>query len=195
MRFASRLNQFSIGLAVLSFISAGVASAQTLKGVNARLVQTLDSKSASVGQAVTAKLQGSLKADSGLDLPRGSELLGKISAVEPSSNGSASTLTIEFTAAKLRNGKEVPVRATVLAAYNGDEGQDEIGPAPDSVGPEASVTQSPGALSGVSLSSSAKNAASATFTRTNGDIRLNSGTWLQLGVGPSSSAASTSAAE
>ena len=49
MTFASRLNKFSIGLALISFVSA--ASAQSLRGVNA----TLDHKICTAPPASTAR--------------------------------------------------------------------------------------------------------------------------------------------
>lgn len=195
MRIASRLHQFSLGLAAVSFVAAGAASAQTLHGVNVRLDQNLDSQSATAGQPVTAKLQSSIKAESGFDLPRGTELTGKIASAKASANGGPSTLTIDFNSAKLKDGKQVPVKATVLAAYSGGESEDQVGPAPASVNADESVSQTPGALSDISLSAAAKNADSGTFTRSSGDIRLHAGTWLQVGVAPASSAGSTSAAE
>jgi hypothetical protein len=115
MRFTS-LKSLSYGLALASLVGVGVASAQSLVGVNTRLDRTLDSKSAAVGQVVTAKLDGTVTTADGTKLPRGTELVGKIAEVK-NANGSPVSVSLLFTSAKLKDGKEVPVKATVLAAF------------------------------------------------------------------------------
>ena len=80
MRFTFSLKNLSLGLAMVS-LSAGAAFAQSLTGVNARLVRPLDSQTAAQGQPVTAKLDGSVKTADGVKLPKGTELIGKIADV------------------------------------------------------------------------------------------------------------------
>jgi hypothetical protein len=197
MRFQSFRN-LSFGLAVVSVISMGVASAQSLVGVNAKLDRTLDSKGAAVGQVVTAKLDGTITAE-GTKLPKGTELIGKIADVK-NANGAVS-VSVVFTSAKLKDGKEIPVKATLLAAYPemdpvgeslGDVG---AGPAPALVSADRTFDQEPGALSHVALTSAVKDPDSGTFSSTNGNFKLLAGTNLQLGIAPASAASGTNAAE
>ena len=114
MRFTS-FKKLSFGLALVSLAAAGGASAQSLVGVNTTLDRTLDSKSAAAGQVVTAKLDGTVTAADGTKLPKGTELIGKVADVK-NANG-ATSVSLVFTSAKLKDGKEIPVKATVLAAY------------------------------------------------------------------------------
>ncbi|MFZ0274182.1 MAG: hypothetical protein WB524_21480 [Acidobacteriaceae bacterium] len=198
MRFTS-LKNLSFGLALVSLVSVGVASAQSLVGVNAKLDRTLDSKNATVGQAVTAKLDGSVTLD-GTRLGRGVELIGKVAEVK-NAEGSPASVTLLFTSAKLKDGKEIPVKATLLAAYPevdpvGESLGDGSGlPAPAHVDADRTFDQEPGALSRVAMNSAVKNADSGTFSSTNGNFKLLAGTNLQVGVAPATQAAGTNAAE
>ena len=197
MRFTS-LKNVSLGLALLSFVSVGAASAQSLVGVNTRLDRTLDSKSASVGQVVTARLDGTVTAG-GTKLPKGTELVGKVAEVK---NGSGQvSLSLVFTAAKLKGGKEIPVKATVLAAYpqldqvSATLGDTAVQPAPAQVSEEGEFNQQPGALGHVSMTSAVKNQDSGTFSSADGNFKLLAGTNLQVGLAPAGTASGTSAAE
>lgn len=198
MRFAASLKNLSLGLAIVSFLSAGAASAQSLVGVNAKLDHTIDSKSAMVGQAVTAKLDGSVRTADGVDLPRGTELMGKVAEVKNSGSGPVS-LSLLFTIARLKDGKTIPVKATLLAAYPEDEGDgvytQAMGEAPAHVAADDSVDQEPGALRHVSMKSAVKDSDSGTFTSTRGNFRLTAGTYFQFGIAPEAASSATSAAE
>ncbi len=198
MRFTS-LKSLSFGLALASF--ASLASAQSLVGATAKLDQPLDSKSAAIGQLVTAKLNGTVKTDSGLKLPKGTELVGKVAEVKTAENGGPVSVSLVFTSAKLPEGKEVPVKATLLAAYPesaGDGagyGTDTFGPAPERVGGDSAFDQQAGALRNVAMNSAVKNVNSGTFVSTDGPFRLAAGTYLQVGIAPAGGASATSAAE
>ncbi|MGA8160854.1 MAG: hypothetical protein WA374_11545 [Acidobacteriaceae bacterium] len=198
MRLASWKN-WSLGLAMVSLMT-GAACAQSLAGVTTTLDHTLESKSVAPGQTVTAKLTGSLKAD-GLDLLRGTELVGKIAEVKAAQNGTPASVSVVFTTAKLKNGKEVPVKATVISVYpqsagDGVEGSGvTMAEAPRQVPLDGTYDQEPGALSHVTMKSAVKSSDSATFS-SNDNFRLPAGTFLQLGVGAANASGSeTTAAE
>ena len=198
MRFTS-FKKLSFGLALVSLAAAGGASAQSLVGVNTTLDRTLDSKSAAAGQVVTAKLDGTVTAADGTKLPKGTELIGKVADVK-NANG-ATSVSLVFTSAKLKDGKEIPVKATVLAAYpeldpiGATLGDVATQPAPAKVEGDSVFDQQPGALSRVALSSAVKNHESGTFSSTNGNFKLLAGTNLQVGIAPASSGSGTNAAE
>lgn len=192
MRLAS-WKHWSLGLAVVSLAGLGTACAQSLAGVTTTLNHTLESKSAQAGDPVTATLKGSVKAE-GLDLPKGTQLVGKVADVKAAQNGGQATVSLVFTTAKLKDGKEVPVKATVIAAFppsanQGVEGAGvTMGSAPQQVPSDGTFDQQ-GALSHVSLKSAVKNTDSVTFTSSR-NFKLPAGMFLQLGVG---SAGDTSA--
>lgn len=201
MRISFSLKNLSLGAALVSLIAVSAASAQTLTGVNTRLVQPLDSATAAAGQNVTVKLDSGVKTPDGVKLPRGTELVGKIAAVKPSQNGGPASVSVVFTTAQLKGGKQIPVKATLLAAYPGDQGIEAqyndatVDTVADSVSGSHEVDQEPGALPHVTLKAAVSNADSGTFSRTDGNFKLGAGTFFQIGVGSASSGSSTSAAE
>ncbi|HEX3985251.1 MAG TPA: hypothetical protein VHX13_01480 [Acidobacteriaceae bacterium] len=196
MRLSS-WKSWGFGLAMVSLAGLGMASAQTLAGVTTTLDQTLESKSAAVGTPITATLKGSVKAG-GLDLPKGTQLIGRIAEVKAAQKGSPASVSVVFATAKLKNGKEVPVKATVIAAYprsadqGGEDGGITMGAPPQQVPLDGVYDQEPGALSRVSLKSAVKSSDSATFA-SNENFKLPSGTLLQLGVGAAGTAAQNAA--
>jgi hypothetical protein len=202
MRFTFSVKNLSYGLAIVSLVSAGAASAQSLAGVNTRLVTPLDSQTAAAGQVVSVKLDGSVKTPDGVKLPRGTELIGKVTAVTPAKNGQASSVSVAFTEAQLKGGKQIPVKATLLAAYPGDEGvesqysDETMDAVPSSIPADRTIDQEPGALpGGVALKAAVQDPNSGTFSKKDGNVRLTAGTYLQIGVAPATGSGSTSAAE
>jgi hypothetical protein len=199
MRFQT-LKKLSFGVAIASMVVAGSASAQTLVGVTTKLDRTLDSKSAAAGQVVTTKLNGTVKTTDGVKLPKGTELIGKVAEVKAAQNGSPASVSLVFTSAKLKDGKEIPVKATVLAVYPesaGDGatyGAETMGPAPEQVEADGTFQQA-GALRNISMTSAVKSSASGTFSSTDGNVRLEAGTYLQVGIAPAGAASGTNAAE
>ena len=199
MRFT--LKNVSLGLAVISLLSAGAASAQSLAGVNTQLVKPLDSETAAAGQAVAVKLNSGVKTPDVVKLPRGTELIGKVTAVTPAQKGSAASVSIVFTEAQLKGGKQIPVKATLLAAYPASEGVEAqysdstMDTVAGSVASDHVVDQEPGALPGVTLKAAVQDANSGTFSKTDGNFKLGAGTYLQIGVAQASGSGATSAAE
>ncbi|MGC2639794.1 MAG: hypothetical protein WA294_21605 [Acidobacteriaceae bacterium] len=190
-----------MSLAVVSLLSAGAASAQSLAGVNTRLVSPLSSQTATQGQTVAVKLDGTVKTADGVKLTRGTELVGKITSVKPSQNGGPASVTLTFTTAELKGGKQIPVKATLLAAFPGDQGVEAqysdstMNAVAGTVSGEQTIDQEPGALPGVTLKSAVQAPNSGTFSKTDGNFKLAAGTFLQVGIAPASNASSTSAAE
>ncbi|HEY6445878.1 MAG TPA: hypothetical protein VIY53_05415 [Acidobacteriaceae bacterium] len=190
-----------MSLAVASLLSAGAASAQSLAGVNTRLVSPLNSQTATEGQTVTVKLDGAVKTADGVKLTRGTELVGKITSVKPSQNGGPASVTLTFTTAELKSGKHLPVKATLLAAYPGDQGieaqysNSTMNAVARTVSAAQTIDQEPGALPGVALKSAVEAPESGTFSKTDGNFKLAAGTFLQVGIAPAANGGSTSAAE
>lgn len=193
MSVGTALRNLSLGLATASFLATGAAFAESsgLTGATARLDHTLNAQSARQGQRVEAKLDGSVKTRSGLDLPKGTELIGTVSAVKPSENGGPSNLSVTFTKAETKDGHMIPVRVTLIGAYpasagGGTYGQQTMGPVPNHISADRKVDQEAGLLSHISMWSSAQAQKSATFRDQDGNVKLRQGTYFQLGIAPAS---------
>jgi hypothetical protein len=81
----------------------------------AQLDKTLDTKKAKQGDPVTAKLQQNVQIPDSQALPKNTVLEGHVDQVQGSENKGDSTVTVTFDKAKLKDGKELPIKATVLA--------------------------------------------------------------------------------
>ena len=205
MRFNARIRSLSLGLTMASFLCAGAAFAQTsdasqpssqsdqawqLVGVNARLDHVLDTKSAKQGDAVTAKLDGTVKTANGVKLEKGTVLTGTVTSVQPAASGGSSSLAVAFTTAQLKDGKQVPVKVTVIGAFPSNEGDqalygaESIPPPPDHVNSQEGVDQESGLLHNIALHSRAQEQNSGTFSKKDGNLKLSAGTYLQIGIAP-----------
>lgn len=199
------LRPFSLGCAAMVAMACSYAGAQAtpenmqLVSANALLVQTVDSKNATQGEAVKAKLTSNVKAAGQTELPKGTMLLGKVEQVEPSTNKGPSKLTIVFDQAKLSNGRTVPVKATLLGAYpaNYDSYYADTSNngtitavQPKVIRDDARVDQTAGGLGQVEMHSAVQSHASGVFTNKEGDINLKRGTRLQLAIAPAGGATS-----
>lgn len=186
-------------------MAAGVASAQAapsaqtgeLVGVNARLDHALDTNSVKQGQAIEAKLDGSVTTAGGVKLAKGTQLMGTVTSVQTSANGGPSSLTFAFTTAQTKDGKQIPVKVTLLSVYPADAndlaiyGVANIAAPPQHVSAEEKIDQESGPISHVSLHSSVQADNSGTLTKRDGNLKLAAGTWLQVGIAPGSNANSS----
>jgi hypothetical protein len=190
-----RFSRFSsLGASAMLVATCGFAAAQPgssqLVGANASLVHSLDSKNATEGEAISAKLTSNVKSASATQLPKGTILMGKVESVESSSSG-PSKLSVVFDEAKLPDGKTVPVKATLIGAYppnsgnyyedTGAEGSLMAG-LPKTIASDQAIDQQPGLLNHVSLTSSVQSNASGVFSSKDHAINLKKGTLLQLGI-------------
>jgi hypothetical protein len=94
-------------------ISANAASGAAVQAV---LNKSVDAKKAKQGDEVTAKTTEDLRASSGLNIPKGSKLVGHVSEVKAYEKGkSGSMVAIVFDKALVKGGQEVPIHATIQA--------------------------------------------------------------------------------
>jgi hypothetical protein len=197
----------SLGAAAMVTVMGGLAAAQDaqpntqLVGANARLVNTVDTRKVSPGQSITAKLTTTVKEAGTVELPKGTLLIGKIDQAQASTNGGPATLSVTFDQAKLSDGRTVPVKATLLGAYPGDDGDyyaeagaegNLIAGLPASVPADQKIDQEPGTLGNVEMRSAVQSNASAVFTSKDHNIDLKSGTQFQVAIAPGASAATQS---
>lgn len=83
--------------------------------VVAQLDKTLDAKKAKQGDPVTAKLQQGVQIPDAQALPKNTVLEGHVDQVQASDHKSDSTMTVTFDKAKLKDGTELSIKATVIA--------------------------------------------------------------------------------
>jgi hypothetical protein len=193
-----------------------VNSAQTktiqLAGANASLNHGLDAKKARQGDAVTAKLQNGVKISDSQELPKNTVLLGHIDQVQSSQNKSDSSVEITFDKAQLKDGQQLPIKATIIAIappanemMNQAQGSAASAPMPSSNGsagagtqsapspsasapsmpstvPDQSQQQSQQGVSGVELKSDIHQQDSGTFTSKGKNVRLEDGTQMQMAL-------------
>jgi hypothetical protein len=185
-----------LGLATASFLVAGAAFAEssTLAGVTGRLDHTIDAQNAQQGQHIAVKLDREVKTDSGLNLPKDTELIGQVSRVQASENRGPSQLSLVFTKAQLKDGKVIPVKVTLVGAYPASEGNSALygnqtmGPVSKHISPKEKIDQEAGLLSHISMRASAQGNNSATFRDKDGNVKLNAGTYFQMGIAPANGA-------
>ncbi|MHB8392447.1 MAG: hypothetical protein ACYDBH_23175 [Acidobacteriaceae bacterium] len=188
----NHLRSYVLGIAAV-LISVPVHAATqnqqqpaTLYSANAQLTQSLKSSSAKVGQAVTAKLTSDLKTSDSTELPKGAMLMGKVEQVQSANGGS--TVSIVFNEARLRNGREIPIKAMLLGAYppvpyySAGGSSSYLPIQPRTVPDDRSILQEPGTLRHITLRSSAKSSESGVFTSKNHSFKLDSGTRLQVAI-------------
>lgn len=179
----------SLPLSVLAQGSQNSASAaaQKMVPVNAALSHDLDAKKDHPGSPVEAKLSESVRLADGTELPSGSSLLGKVAEDDMQQQGT-SKLALRFDQARLKDGKVIPIRATIVGIFH------PVNAADGSTGDQVPNTWSPGTLQmdqlgvipGVDLHSNVASADSGVFVSTKkDDVKLYRGSQLQLAIAPS----------
>jgi hypothetical protein len=200
----NHLRSYALGIAAALVSLPMYASMQAqpqnlnLVSANAELTKALNSKSTHQGQSVTAKLTSSVKTEGQTELPKGTLLMGKVVEVQnANSNGNNTEISIVFNEARLSNGREVPIKATLLAAYPpeetgvADSASSYMIVQPHHIPNDQKIQQDPGALSHVMLQSSVQSNVSGVFLSKKHNIDLHQGTRLQLAIAPQSSSMST----
>ncbi|HTV06453.1 MAG TPA: hypothetical protein VME86_13885 [Acidobacteriaceae bacterium] len=186
---------FAVLFVPLPSHAATTTSAGHLKLVsaNALLTTRLDSKNARLGERLTAKLTGNVKAADAMELPKGTVLLGKVAHVQPSINNGPSRISVVFNQARLRNGHVIPIKATLLGAYPTSSwnsydytgvGGPYIGLHSHYISYDQKVDQEPGTLSHVAMRSAVQSSVSGVFSSKDRNIDLRSGTQLQFAIAP-----------
>ena len=198
------LRSYALGVAAALVSLPMYASMQTqpqnlnLVSANAELMQSLNSKSTRPGWSVRAKLTSDVNNNGQTELPKGTVLLGNVKQVQ---NGNAngmnkSKIGIVFNEARLSNGREVPIKATLLAAYPpqmtgvAENASSYMIVQPHRIPNDQKVQQDPGTLSHVMMKSNVQSNLSGVFLSKKHDINLHQGTRLQLAIAPETNAMS-----
>ena len=85
-----------------------------LVGARAWLNKGLDAKKIKQGDPVSAKLQEDVKVPDSVELPKNTVLVGHVDEVQPSQNKSDSSVQVTFDKAQLKNGQQLPIKATII---------------------------------------------------------------------------------
>lgn len=195
-----------LGVSAMLIATCGYAGAQTaqstqaessrnlqLVSASAQLTHKIDTKTAREGQTVKAKLTSNVKTVEGMKLDKGTMLLGKVEQVQRSNDNGPSRLSIVFDEARLKDGKTIPVKATLLGAYPSNAGEyyAETGTngalmpgEPYRISDEQKIDQMPGTLGHVGMHSAVQSNVSATFVSMDRNIDLKQGTRLQVAISP-----------
>jgi hypothetical protein len=125
--------------------------------MNATLERSVDARRAKPGDEVTAKTNEAFTMESGMTIPRGTKLMGRVTEARPHARGegtaeSTSQLGLVFDKAVMKDGREVPMRATIQAiAAAESHTQNELGSAShgaDAFGASRATSSAGGRLGG-----------------------------------------------
>lgn len=105
-------------------------AAQTAGPVlEARFEKNLDTRSAKVGDAISAKTLRAVKLADGTEIPKGSKLVAQVITVQSKKLGNGnSMLTFRFDQAELKGGAVVPIHGQVIAVGPTLAPKDGLGP-------------------------------------------------------------------
>jgi hypothetical protein len=157
------------------------------------LAQQIDSKHARPGEQFQAKLTDHVQLKDGTELPKGTELIGTVATDHMGANGT-STLALNFTSADLKNGKQIPIRATIIGIAPPEYGAGWTGSAtqagPSRWNGDTLQVDEVDALSGVDLHSRIAGKNSGVFVSNKKDnMRISNQSQLSLAIaagGPTS---------
>ena len=128
-----------------------------LRPVTGELQSKLDTKEAKAGDAVVVKTTSPATMAEGVEIPKGSKIMGHIIDVAPLGQGSEnSRVTIQFDQAELQGGKNMPIRSVIQSVA-----PPGVSSGPDAAGGPPATTPSSGATAGGNSPSSGSSATTA----------------------------------
>ena len=161
------------------------ADAESMVPAEVDLLRTIDARKDEKGSMFEARLDGTVHLENGTELPRGTTLEGKVAADQLKSVGH-SRLTLRFTEAKLKDGKAIPIDATIVGISGPPDLSYDDNPLPWN---RTSMQYDDiGVMSHVDLHSTIGARNSGTLVATDkSDMKLISGSRLTLALGERSS--------
>jgi hypothetical protein len=163
---------------------AAHSEAAQMVSANASLLHDLDAKKDHTGSEVRAKLDNTVHLPGGTELHSGTILIGHLVQDDMQTQGS-SKLAFDFTQAQLKDGKTVPITATIVGVSPGSEGN--IGflvePGEKWANGPLQIDQV-GVLSGIDLHSRIGGENSGVLVSSKkSDVKLREGSNFQLAIG------------
>ncbi len=167
--------------------SLGANEAAQLVPAIATLPHTLDADKDHLDSTFEAELDHKVTLSDGTVLPSHTVLSGKITRDDLQSAGQ-SEFAIRFDQAQLKNGKTVPIKATIVDIARPTTDTDEYAASNDWTSQTLTVEQL-NVVSGVDLHSEIASNDSAVFVSTKKhDVKVPAGSELKLAIGPASDA-------
>lgn len=183
------LTQAQDSMASNSTDSAGHAEAMKMVPGRAALTETLDARRLKPGDQFKVKLADTVHLTDGSELPHGTTLLGLVSTDQTQVGNSK--LALRFNQAELKDGKVIPIKATIVGLFppEAEDGEGyNIAAGDQQPNPwNATVLQVDqlGVSSGVDLHSRVAAENSGVFVTTKkDDVKLSSGSELLLAIAP-----------
>lgn len=166
----------------------GREEADRMVPAQAYLLQKLDAKDMKPGSQFKARLSETVHLKNGPELPKGTELIGKIGTDDMQLKGT-SKLALRINEARLKDGKTIPVKATIVGiyapesetpnGYNVAPGQEEANDWTDRVWKVDQLN----AVGGVDLHSRVNGVNSGVFVSTKKDnVKISAGSELALAI-------------
>lgn len=174
--------------------------AAMMKPARATLEKTIDAKHDQPGEVVNAKLNQKIKLADGTELPNGTMLIGQISKDDMQQQG-MSKLALRFDEAKLKDGKTVPLHATIVGFYGPGSsemsmGTDQNQQMPNDWTDKTLQMDQIGVTKDVDLHSKISSHNSGVFVSTKkDDVKLRAGSELQFAIAPANNQSATSAGQ
>ncbi len=166
--------------------TAGQGAALQMVAAQATLVKGIDAREARPGQTFRASLSNKVQLKNGPELPRGTELIGTV-ADDQTQMKEGSRLALRFTQAKLKDGKVIPIKATIVNVYSQSDPEDTNNSSEDFWTPKTVQVDQEDALSGVDMHSKIADMNSAVFVSTKkSDFKLPQGYGIALAISESS---------
>ena len=166
----------------------GMREAERMVPANAELLHNVDAKDMHPGYMFKAKLSKDVKLDNGTKLPSGTILVGRVESDDMQMQG-MSKLAIRFNQAQLKDGKTIPVKATIVGIFKPQMTNSEGYPVtpgnqvPNSWNDGTLQVDQINVIPGVDLHSSIKSKNSGVFvSKTKDNVKLDSGSEMQLAI-------------
>jgi hypothetical protein len=176
-----------------SFSSAARQEASDMVPARAYLARKMDAKDEKPGTKFEAILADTVHLKNGTELPSGTKLMGTVTNDELHMKGNAK-LALRITKADLKNGKTIPVKATIVGVW-APESENSMGynvapgdEQPNDWNKSTLAIDELDALPGVDLHSRIAGNNSGVFVTTKkDDVKLAGGSELALAIGPQGS--------
>jgi uncharacterized lipoprotein YbaY len=167
--------------------SAGASEAAQMIPALARLPHTLDADKDHQDSTFEVELSHKVTLSNGTVLPSHTVLNGRVTRDEmPTAGGSE--FAVRFDQAQLKDGKTVPIKATIVDITRATPDNDDSAASNDWTSQTLNVEQL-NAVSGVDLHSEIASNDSAVFVSTKKrDVKVPAGTEFKLAIGPASDA-------
>ncbi len=167
--------------------AAGASEAAQMVPAIATLPHTLDADKDHLDSTFEAELDHKITLSDGTVLPSHTVLSGRITRDDMQSAGK-SEFALRFDQAQLKNGKTVPIKATIVDIARPSSDTDEYAVSNDWTSQTLTVEQL-NVVSGVDLHSEIAGNDSAVFvSTTKHDVKVPAGSELKLAIGPASDA-------